>query len=121
MVGADAQQLDVSQNLQLSDLLQVWSSVLVLQLMDAIDGHQELMKVTEDDDLRRTEPFIVTTPTPGIIRATPGSNQLILNSCSLSALLNLEEVPGLCSDPLLALDDTVSWVFGSFKKKRKSC
>lgn len=50
----DAQQLDVPQNLHLSDLLQVWDSVFVVQLMDAVHGHPELMAVTEDDDLRKS-------------------------------------------------------------------
>lgn len=47
-----AQQLDVSKNLDLCDLLQVWNPVFVVQLMDSIDRHPELMKVTEDNDLQ---------------------------------------------------------------------
>lgn len=47
-----AQQLDISKNLDLCDLRQVWNSVFVVQLMDSIDRHPELMKVTVDNDLQ---------------------------------------------------------------------
>lgn len=50
--GCHAQQLDISQNLNLCDLLQVWNSVFVVQLMDSIDSHLEVMKATEDNDLQ---------------------------------------------------------------------
>lgn len=50
--GAHAQQLDFSQNLQLCDLLQVRNSVFVVQLVDSIDSHLEVMKVAEDNDLQ---------------------------------------------------------------------
>lgn len=50
--GAQAQQLDVSLNLQLCDLLQVRNSVFVVQLMHSVDCHPEVMEVAEDNDLQ---------------------------------------------------------------------
>lgn len=47
----DVQQPDVSQNLQLRDPLQLLDSVFVVQLVEPVDGHSELLRVTQDDDL----------------------------------------------------------------------
>lgn len=54
----------VSQNLQLRDPLQVLDSVFVVQLVEPVDGHSELLRVTQDDDLHTKHNIIMIICNP---------------------------------------------------------
>lgn len=60
----DVQQMYVSQNLQLRDPLQVLDSVFVVQLVEPVDGHSELLRVTQDDDLHTKHNIIIIICNP---------------------------------------------------------
>lgn len=49
----DIQQLQVSQDLQLSNAAQVLDTVLIVQLVDPVHRYLELVGLTQDDHLER--------------------------------------------------------------------
>lgn len=55
----DIQQRDVSLHLQLGDAAQVLDSIFVVQLVEPVDSDSELLRVTQDDHLRRKRTIII--------------------------------------------------------------
>lgn len=65
----DIQQRDVSQHLQLADGAQVLDSVFVVELVESVNGHPEVLQVAQHDNLqgeRRSWIRQNSEPSPGV-------------------------------------------------------